>query len=62
MQESLDSSFYVEQTVDARKQEIYITEDSDTVKIIGERERDASFDFSFYDFRFQTSTLTLLLP
>ncbi|MCW1940124.1 DUF4097 domain-containing protein [Bacillus anthracis] len=62
IQKSPDSSFYVKQSGDARKQEIRITEDGDTLKIIGEREKDASFDFSFYDFRFQTSTLTLLVP
>lgn len=62
IQKSSDSSFYVKQSGDARKQEIRITEDGDTLKIIGEREKDASFDFSFYDFRFQTSTLTLLVP
>ncbi len=53
VQKSPDASFYVKQSGDARKQEIRITEDGDTLKIIGEREKDASFDFSFYDFRFQ---------
>ncbi|MGK8829697.1 DUF4097 family beta strand repeat-containing protein [Bacillus paranthracis] len=62
VQKSPDASFYVKQLGDARKQEIHITEDGDTLKIIGEREKGASFDFSFYDFRFQTSTLTLLVP
>lgn len=62
VQKSPDSSFYVKQSGDARKQEIRIAEDGDTLKIIGEREKGASFDFSFYDFRFQMSTVTLLVP
>ncbi|MFJ1103753.1 DUF4097 family beta strand repeat-containing protein [Bacillus sp. RA(2023)] len=62
VRKSPDSSFYVKQSGDARKQEIRIAEDGDTLKIIGEREKGASFDFSFYDFRFQTSTVTLLVP
>lgn len=62
VQKSPDSSFYVKQSGDVRKQEIRIAEDGDTLKIIGEREKGASFDFSFYDFRFQTSKLTLLVP
>ncbi|MEM5604699.1 DUF4097 family beta strand repeat-containing protein [Bacillus cereus] len=62
VQKSPDSSFYVKQSGDTRKQEVRIAEDGDTLKIIGEREKGASFDFSFYDFRFQTSTLTLLVP
>lgn len=62
VQKSPDSSFYVKRTGDARKQEVHIAEDGDTLKIIGEREEGASFDFSFYDFRFQTSTITLLVP
>ncbi|RKF46532.1 GNAT family acetyltransferase [Bacillus wiedmannii] len=62
VQKSPDSSFYVKQSGDVRKQEIRIDEDGDTLKIIGEREKGASFDFSFYDFSFQTSTITLLVP
>ncbi|WP_434164313.1 DUF4097 family beta strand repeat-containing protein [Bacillus thuringiensis] len=62
VQKSPDSSFYVKQTGDARKQKIRIVEDGDTLKIVGEREKGASFDFSFYDFRFQTSTLTIFVP
>ena len=62
IQKSPDSSFYVKQSGDARKQELRIAEDGDTLKIIGKREKSASFDFSFYDFKFQTSTLTLLVP
>ncbi|MGN7895436.1 DUF4097 family beta strand repeat-containing protein [Bacillus sp. 22475] len=62
VQKSPDSSFYVKQTGDARKQKIRIAEDGDTLKIVGEREKGASFDFSFYDFRFQTSTLTIFVP
>lgn len=62
VQKSPDSSFYVKQSGDLRKQEILITEDGDTLKIIGEREKGASFDFSFYNFKIQTSTLTILVP
>ncbi|MFD5264090.1 DUF4097 family beta strand repeat-containing protein [Bacillus wiedmannii] len=62
VQKSPDSSFYVKQSGDVRKHEVRIDEDGDTLKIIGEREKGASFDFSFYDFRFQTSTITLLVP
>ncbi|MBE7096180.1 DUF4097 family beta strand repeat-containing protein [Bacillus cereus] len=62
VQKSPDSSFYVKQSGDVRKHEVRIAEDGDTLKIIGEREKGASFDFSFYDFRFQTSTITLLVP
>ncbi|MGK3612281.1 DUF4097 family beta strand repeat-containing protein [Bacillus cereus] len=62
IQKSPDASFYVKQSGDARKQELRIAEDGDTLKIIGKREKGASFDFSFYDFKFQTSTLTLLVP
>ncbi|MFC9447866.1 DUF4097 family beta strand repeat-containing protein [Bacillus cereus] len=62
VQKSPDYSFYVKQTGDARKQKIRIVEDGDTLKIVGEREKGASFDFSFYDFRFQTSTLTIFVP
>ena len=36
---SPDSSFYVKQSGDARKQEIRITEDGDTLKIIGKEKR-----------------------
>ncbi|KKZ98819.1 DUF4097 family beta strand repeat-containing protein [Bacillus wiedmannii] len=62
VQKSPDSSFYVKQSGDIGKHEVRIDEDGDTLKIIGEREKGASFDFSFYDFRFQTSTITLLVP
>lgn len=62
VQKSPDSSFYVKQSGDVRKQEVLITEDGDTLKIIGEREKGASFDFSFYNFKIQTSTLTILVP
>ncbi|MDJ1474113.1 DUF4097 family beta strand repeat-containing protein [Bacillus sp. LS15-K4] len=62
VQKSPDSSFYVKQSGDVRKQEIRIAEDGDTLKIIGEREKGASFDFSFYNFKIQTSTLTILVP
>ncbi|MCU5377777.1 DUF4097 domain-containing protein [Bacillus cereus] len=62
VQKSPDSSFYVKQSGDVRKQEILITEDGDTLKIIGEREKGASFDFSFYNFKIQTSILTILVP
>lgn len=62
VQKSPDSSFYVKQSGDVRKQEVLITEAGDKLKIIGEREKGAAFDFSFYDFRLQTSTLTLLVP
>ena len=41
VQKSPDASFYVKQLGDARKQEIRITEDGDTLKIIGEREKGA---------------------
>ena len=44
---SPDSSFYIKQSGDVRKQEIRIAEDGDTLKVIGEREKGASFDFSF---------------
>ncbi|PFV71090.1 GNAT family acetyltransferase [Bacillus sp. AFS059628] len=62
VQKSPDSSFYIKQSGDVRKQEIRIAEDGDTLKVIGEREKGASFDFSFYDFRFQTSTVTIFVP
>ncbi|GAB6442233.1 DUF4097 family beta strand repeat-containing protein [Bacillus cereus] len=62
VKKSPDSSFYVKQTGDVRKHEVRIAEDGDTLKIIGEREKGASFDFSFYNFKFQTSTVTILVP
>ncbi|MGN4445266.1 DUF4097 family beta strand repeat-containing protein [Bacillus cereus group sp. MYBK79-1] len=62
VQKSPDSSFYVKQSGDVRKQEIRIAEDGDTLKIIGEREKGASFDFSFYNFKFQTSAVTIFVP
>ncbi|MEM5682901.1 DUF4097 family beta strand repeat-containing protein [Bacillus toyonensis] len=62
VQKSPDASFYVKQTGDVSKQEIRITEDGDTLKVIGERKKDVSFDFSFYNFGFQTSTLTIFVP
>ncbi|MED2039014.1 DUF4097 family beta strand repeat-containing protein [Bacillus wiedmannii] len=62
VQKSPDSSFYVKQSGDVRKHEVRIAEDGDTLKIIGEREKGASFDFSFYNFKIQTSTLTILVP
>lgn len=62
VQKSPNSSFYVKQSGDVRKQEVLITEDGDTLKIIGEREKGAAFDFSFYNFKIQTSTLTILVP
>ncbi|MDM5234679.1 DUF4097 family beta strand repeat-containing protein [Bacillus cereus] len=62
IQKSPDSSFYVKQSGDIRKQEIRIAEDGDRLKIIGGREKGVSFDFSFYNFGFQTPTLTILVP
>ncbi|MDH4423912.1 MULTISPECIES: DUF4097 family beta strand repeat-containing protein [Bacillus cereus group] len=62
IQKSPDSSFYVKQTGDVRKQEIRIVEEGDALKIIGGRENGDSFDFSFYNFRFQTPTVTIFVP
>ncbi len=62
VRESPDSSFYVKQSGDLRKQEIHIAEDGDTLKIKGEIEKGVSFDFSFFTFNFQTPTLTILVP
>ncbi|MFJ8454096.1 DUF4097 family beta strand repeat-containing protein [Bacillus paramycoides] len=62
VQKSPDSSFYVKQSGDLRKQEIRIAEDGDTLKIKGEIEKGVSFDFSFFTFNFQTPTLTIFVP
>ena len=47
LSKNLLTSFYIKQSGDVRKQEIRIAEDGDTLKVIGEREKGASFDFSF---------------
>ncbi|WP_439873830.1 DUF4097 family beta strand repeat-containing protein [Bacillus mycoides] len=62
VQKSPDSTFYVKQSGDLRKQEIRIAEDGDTLKIKGEIEKGVSFDFSFFTFNFQTPTVTILVP
>ncbi|HDR7793559.1 TPA: DUF4097 family beta strand repeat protein [Bacillus luti] len=62
VRKSPDSSFYVKQTGDLSKQELRITEDGDTLKIIGEIEKGVSFDFSFYNFGFQTPKVTIFIP
>ncbi|MGE6365027.1 DUF4097 family beta strand repeat-containing protein [Bacillus paramycoides] len=62
VRKSPDSSFYVKQSGDLRKQEIRIAEDGDTLKIKGEIEKGVSFDFSFFTFNFQTPTLTIFVP
>lgn len=53
VQKSPDASFYVKQTGDVSKQEIRITEDGDTLKVIGERKKmfRLIFPFTISDFK-----------
>ncbi|KFN02498.1 GNAT family acetyltransferase [Bacillus clarus] len=62
VQKSQDSSFYVKQSGDLKRQKVSIAEDGETLKVQGEVEKGISLDFSFLSFGLKTPTLTVVVP